>query len=48
MSGASPCGVPGTWLKKELLRNGGLPGLGTGAGTGLTSPVWRGGNCGRG
>ena len=48
LSGASPCGVPGTWLKKELLNIGGLLGLGTGAGIGLTSPVWMGGDCGRG
>ena len=47
LSGVSPCGVPGTWLKKELLNNGGLLGLGTGAGIGLTSPVWMGGDCGR-
>jgi len=39
LSGASPRGGPGTWLKKELVRNGGLLGLDTGAGIGLTSPV---------
>ena len=42
MSGVSPCGVPGTWLRKELLRDGGLLGLGTGAGIGLISLVWMG------
>ena len=26
MSGVSPCGVSGTWLRKELVRNGGLLG----------------------
>ena len=45
LRGVSPCGCPGTWLKKELLRNGGLLGLDTGAGIGLTSRMWMGGDC---
>ena len=48
LRGVSPCGRPGTWLKKGLLRNGGLLGLDTGAGIGLTSPMWMGGVCGWG
>ena len=48
LRGVSPCGGPGIWLKKELLRNGGLLGLDTGAGIGLTSLMWMGGDCGCG
>ena len=47
MSGDSSCDVPGTWLRKKLLRNGELLGLGTGAGIGLTSPVWMGADSAR-
>ena len=47
MSDVSPCGVPGTWLRKELLRNRRLLGLRTGAGIGLTPPIWMGGDCGK-